>query len=253
MKRANSATVEETASFHTTRWSVVIVAAHNDTRAGEAALDELCRLYWYPLYAFTRRRGHSPHDAQDLTQGFFLHLLRNRAFTRVDQLKGKFRSFLLASFQNYISIEAQRARCLKRGGSCDFVFLDVETAESRYQLEPSDRLTAQTIFDARWAVTLLGEAMTRLREQYEAQGKASLFETLKTFIDRSKSQEPASYEQAATALGVSLGAVKTLIHRLRKQYSFLVREEIGLTVSNPADVDNEIHALYEALIAAEGR
>ncbi len=253
MKRENIATREGASRFRTTRWSVVIVAAQNDTRAGEAALAELCRLYWYPLYAFTRCRGHSPHDAQDLTQGFFLHLLRTRAFTRVDQLKGKFRSFLLACFQNYISVETQRARCLKRGGDCDFICLDMKTAESRYQLEPSDRLTAQTIFDARWAVTLLGEAMTRLREQYESQGKVSVFETLKAFVDRSKSQEPLSYERAATALGVSLGGVKTLIHRLRKQYSFLVREEIGLTVSHPADVDDEIHALYEALITAEGR
>jgi hypothetical protein len=132
-------------------------------------------------------------------------------------------------------------------------FSDMETAESRYQLEPADRLTAQTIFDARCAVTLLGEAMTRLREQYEAQGRASIFETLKAFIHPGKSQEPLSYEDAANSLGVSLGAVKTLIHRLRKQYSFLVREEMGLTVSDPADVDDELHALCEALIAAEGR
>ena len=129
----------------------------------------------------------------------------------------------------------------------------METAESHYQLDPADRLTEQTIFDARCAVTLLGEAMTRLREQYEAQGRTSIFETLKAFVNPSRSQEPLSYEHAANSLGVSLGAVKTLIHRLRKQYSFLVREEIGLTVSNPADLDDEIHALCEALIAAEGR
>ena len=253
MKLEYTATVDGTARFHTTRWSVIIAAAQNETRSGQAALAKLCRVYWYPLFAFARRRGHSPHDAQDLTQGFFLHLLRNRAFTRVDPLKGKFRSFLLASFQNYLSVEAQRARSLKRGGNCEFVFLDMETAESHYQLDPADRLTEQTIFDARCAVTLLGEAMTRLREQYEAQGRTSIFETLKAFVNPSRSQEPLSYEHAANSLGVSLGAVKTLIHRLRKQYSFLVREEIGLTVSNPADLDDEIHALCEALIAAEGR
>lgn len=245
--------MDETARFHTTRWSVIIVAAQGDTGAGQQALAKLCQLYWYPLYVFARRRGYSPHDAQDLTQGFFLHLLENRTFARADQRRGKFRSFLLACFQNYLSVQAQRARSLKRGGAHEFVFLDSETAESRYELEPADQLTAQKIFDARWALTLLGEAMTRLRQQYEAQGKLSIFESLKAFVDPAKNREPLSYEQAANALGVSLGAAKTLIHRLRKQYSFLVREEIARTVSDPREVDEEIHALCEALIAAEGR
>jgi RNA polymerase sigma factor (sigma-70 family) len=245
--------MEQTAEFRTTRWSVVIAAAQNDTGAGKAALAKLCQVYWYPLYAFARRRGYSPHDAQDLTQGFFLHLLENRAYARVDQLKGKFRSFLLACFQNYLSVEAQRARSLRRGGNCEFVFLDMGRAESRYRLEPAEEMTAQKIFDARWAVTLLGEGVARLCEQYEVQGRRSIFEALKSFLDPAKSQELLSYEEAAKTLGVSLGAVKSLIRRLRKQYSSLVREEIGRTVSDPADVDEEIHALCEALIAAEGR
>src|SRR5258708_817637 len=125
--------MDETARFHTTRWSVIIVAAQGDTGAGKEALAKLCRLYWYPLYAFARRRGYSPHDAQDLTQGFFLHLLENRTFARADQRKGKFRSFLLACFQNYLSAEAQRGRSLKRGGARELVFLDIETAEGRYE------------------------------------------------------------------------------------------------------------------------
>jgi len=245
--------MDETAQFHTTRWSVIMVAAQEDTGAGKAALAKLCQLYWYPLYAFARRRGYAPHDAQDLTQGFFVQILENRTFARADQLKGKFRSFLLACFQNYLSVEAQRARSQKRGGDREFVFLDMETAESRYELEPADQLTAQKIFDARWAMTLLGAAMTRLRSQYEIQGKLAIFESLKAFLDPAKSSEPLSYEQAASALGVGLGAAKTLIHRLRKQYSALVREEIARTVSDPREVDQEIHALCEALIAAEGR
>jgi RNA polymerase sigma factor (sigma-70 family) len=244
--------MDQTAEFHTTRWSVIIAAAQDDTGAGKAALAKLCQVYWYPLYVFARRHGYAPHDAQDLTQGFFLHLLENRAYARVDQLKGKFRSFLLACFQNYFSVEARRAHSLKRGGNCEFVFLDMETAESRYQLEPADQMTAEKIFDARWAMTLLGEGMTRLREQYEVHGKLSIFETLKAFLDPAKS-EGLSYEEAAKKLEVSLGGVKTLIHRLRKQYSSLVREEISRTVSDPADVDEEIHALCEALIAAGGR
>ena len=230
-----------------------MVAAQDDTGAGKAALAKLCQQYWYPLYAFARRRGYSPHDAQDLTQGFFLQILENRTFARADQLKGKFRSFLLACFQNYLLVEVQRARSLKRGGGREFVFLDLETAESRFKLEPADQLTAERIFDARWAVTLLGEAMTRLRKQYETQGKIHIFETLKAFLDPAKNREPLSYEQAANALGVGLGAAKTLIHRLRKQYSNLVREEIGRTVADPREVDEEIHALCEAVIAAEGR
>ena len=142
-----------------------MVAAQDDTGAGKAALAKLCQQYWYPLYAFARRRGYSPHDAQDLTQGFFLQILENRTFARADQLKGKFRSFLLACFQNYLLVEVQRARSLKRGGDREFVFLDLETAESRFKLEPADELTAERIFEARWAVSLLGVAMTRLGEQ----------------------------------------------------------------------------------------
>src|ERR1700730_5175157 len=164
--------------FHTTRWTLIMVSAQNQSQAGPAALAELCHIYWYPLYTFARRHGHSPDDSQDLTQGFFLHLLEHRALTHVDRLKGKFRSFLLASFQNYLSVDARRDRRLKRGGDYEFVSLDLESAESRYRLEPVDYLTAETIFDARWAMTLLDRAMTLLRHEYAAHGKASTFETL---------------------------------------------------------------------------
>ena len=241
------------ASFHTTHWTIVMTAAQSQVEGGPAALAELCRLYWYPLYVFARRRGHSPDDAQDLTQGFFLHLLEHRALTRVDRLKGKFRSFLITLFKNYLSIEAHRARCLKRGGNCEFVTLDLERAESRYLLEPMDALTAEKIFDARWAMTLLGRAMTLLGEEYTAQNKTSTFEMLEAFLDLSDSKAPPPYEQVADALQVSVGSVKTLIHRLRKRFASILREEVGRTVSNPAEVDGEIHALCDALIAAEGR
>jgi RNA polymerase sigma factor (sigma-70 family) len=203
------------ASFHTTHWTIVMTAAQTQEEGGPAALAELCRLYWYPLYVFARRRGHSPDDAQDLTQGFFLHMLEHRALARVDRLKGKFRSFLLTLFTNYISIEARRARCLKRGGSREFVTLDLKRAESRYLLEPADALTAEKIFDARWAMTLLDRAMTLLGEEYAAQDKTSTFEMLKAFLDLSKAPPP--YEQAADVLQISVGLVKTLIHRMRKR------------------------------------
>ena len=194
-------------------------AVQGQAQGGQSALAELCRLYWYPLYVFARLSGHSPEGAQDLIQGFFLHLLEHRAPAGVDRLKGKFRSFLLASLQNYLSDELDRARCLKRGGNEEFVHLDAEDAEERYRLEPVEFLTAEKIFDARWAMTVLGEAVSRLRQEYANEGKASTFETLKVFLDPINSIAPPSCEAVAHQLQVSLGGVKTLIHRLRKQYT----------------------------------
>jgi RNA polymerase sigma-70 factor (ECF subfamily) len=253
VEREHSLPAAGAANFHTTHWTIIMTAAQSQMEGGSAALAELCGLYWYPLYVFARRRGHSPDDAQDLTQGFFLHLLEHRALARVDRLKGKFRSFLITAFTNYLSLEAHRARCLKRGGNCQFVTLDLERAESRYLLEPADALTAEKIFDARWAMMLLGRAMTLLGEEYAARGKTSTFEMLEAFLDLGDSKAAPPYEQAAEALQVSVGSVKTLIHRLRKRFAAILREEVGRTVSNPAEVDGEIHSLCDALIAAEGR
>jgi RNA polymerase sigma factor (sigma-70 family) len=253
VKRDQGAPADGSANFHTTRWTVVIKAAQDQTQGGQSALAELCRNYWYPLYMFARRRGHFPEDAQDLTQGFFLHLLEHRALTGVDPLKGKFRSFLLASFQNYLSDQAHRARRLKRGGRKEFVQLDQEEAEQRYRLEPGEFLTAEKIFDARWAMTVLGEVLKELRQEYAAAGKASTFDALKAFLDPGNSTALPSYEEAANRLHVTSGAVKTLIHRLRKRTNALLRQAIGRTVSDPAEIDQEIHALCEALIATGGR
>jgi RNA polymerase sigma factor (sigma-70 family) len=244
---------EGLASFHTTHWTIVLKAAQSQAPGGQFALAELCRLYWYPLYIFARRRGYSPDDAEDLTQGFFLHLLEHRALASVDQLKGKFRSFLLASFQNHISDQVDRARRLKRGGDKKFVELDVEEAEKRYRLEPVEFLTAEKIFDARWAMTLMGVTMRQLRREYADAGKTSTFEALQVFLDPNNTIDPPSYDEVASQLHVTTGAVKTLIHRLRNRYTALLREEVGRTVSDPAEIDEEIHALCEALIASEGR
>jgi RNA polymerase sigma factor (sigma-70 family) len=241
------------ASFHATRWTIVMKAAQSQAQGGQSALAELCRLYWYPLYIFARRRGHSPDDAQDLTQGFFLHLLKHHALRGVDRLKGKFRSFLLASFQNHISDAVDHARRLKRGGDKEFVHLDAEDAEERYRREPVEFLTAEKIFDARWAMTVLGEALKRLRQEYATAGKTSTFEALKVFLDPHSSVAPPSYDEAASRLELSTGGVKTLVHRLRKRYTALLREEVGRTVSDPAEIDEEIHALCDALVASEGR
>ena len=239
--------------FHTTRWTLVLDSAHEQTQTGRAALAALCQIYWYPLYIFARRRGHSPPEAQDLTQGFFLHLLEHRALSRVDRLKGEFRSFLLACFQNYLSVEAQRARTLKRGGQCQVISFDLENAENRYRLEPADDLTAEKILEARWALTLLDHAMAVLRQEYVSRGKELIFDTLKGFVGIGETTPETSYHEAAEALGMRVGTVKTLIHRLRKRYLAVVREEVARTVSDPAEIDGEIRALCEALIAAEGR
>ena len=167
-------------------------AAQNQTQGGYTALTQLCRIYWYPLYMFARRRGYSPDDAQDLTQSFFLHLLQQQALSGVDRLKGKFRSFLLASFQNHLSDAGDRARRLKRRADKEFVQLDAEEAEERYRLEPVEFLTAEKIFDALWAMTVLGEALKQLRQEYATAGKTSAFEALKAFLDPNKSIAPPS-------------------------------------------------------------
>jgi DNA-directed RNA polymerase specialized sigma24 family protein len=252
VKLDQSSPVGRAGRFDTTRWSVVVLSAQSQAPGSQTALPELCTIYWYPLYAFIRRRGNQPNEAQDLTKGFFLDLLKHNALSRVDRGKGKFRSFLLASLEKYLSTEAARSRCFKRGGEMEFVSLDAASGEERYRLEPVDALTPEKIFDARWTMALLGEAMNRLGQQFAAQGKASTFETLKPFLDVANRQDLPSYEKAADNLGLGVGAVKSLIHRLRKQYTSLVREEISRTVSDYADIDGEIHELCEALIASEG-
>src|ERR1700736_610238 len=230
-----------------------MISAQGQAREGRAAFAELYQLYGYPVYAFARRGGHSPEDAQDMTQGFFLHLLEHRALTHVDRLKGKFRSFLRASFHNYISVETHRAQCLKRGGKQRFVTLDREDAENRYRLEPAADLSAEKIFDARWAMTLLDHAMTQLGSDYRSLGKETVFETLKEFVGIGESKAPFSYDDAAKALNVGVGTVKPWIHRLGSRYIEFCRMEVARTVSDPAEISNELHALCDAIIAAEGK
>ena len=243
----------EAGQFHTTRWTLVMASAQDQNQMGRQALATLCQIYWYPLYAFARRRGYAQHDAQDLTQGFFLHLLERRALGRADPLKGKFRSFLLASFQNFLADAAEMARCLKRGGNCEMIFLDAQDAESRYVLEPTDNLTAENIFEARWAMALLTQAADRLRAECVALGEAWRFEVLSAFVGVAEGQAPPSYEQVAKSLGIGVGAAKTLIHRFRKRYGAILRETIASTVSDPAEIEEEVHALCAALAVAQGR
>ena len=253
MKPNQSRASDDAGRFRTTHWSVVLLSAQTQVPGSQTALADLCRLYWYPLYAFVRRRGHSAEDAQDLTQGFFLSLLERKSLRQVGPEKGKFRSFLLASLKNYLSDAFDRDNSIKRGGQIEFVAFDFEGGEERYSQDHADFLTAEKIFDARWAMTLLNHAIERLRQEYASQGKTQIIVALQPFLDPSNSKRLPSYEEVAEKLQASPGGIKTLIHRLRKRYSEILREEVARTVTDPQAVDEEIHALCEALISSEGR
>jgi RNA polymerase sigma factor (sigma-70 family) len=249
----DSSVTRNAREFRTTRWSEVLLSADSQAPGSKEALADLCRLYWYPLYAYTRRRGYTPEDAQDLTQGFFLSLLDRKAIRQATPLRGKFRSFLLSSLQNYLSDQLDRKRAVKRGRDIRFVPFDFEGGEERYQSEPVDLLTPEKIFDARWAMTLLGEVLRLLRTEYAAVGKTSIIETLEPYLDPANCQKLPSYEEAGAKLQLSVGAVKSLVHRLRRRHHALLREEVSRTVTSPASVDEELRSLCDAFISAEGR
>jgi RNA polymerase sigma factor (sigma-70 family) len=241
------------AGFDATRWSIVLEAAQSRAEGAPEALARLCERYWSPLYAFARYRGFSPDDAQDLVQGFFEHLIESRALGRVDQAKGRFRSFLLASFQNFAAMERRRADTEKRGGRTQVIRIDWQDAESRIAFEPEDPLTPETLYDARWAMELLGRATRRLEQEQAALGKAQAFRTLRLFLGDEGGRSGLSYEEAAQALNVGLPTLKTLIHRLRRRHTQLLREQVAETVLDSNDVDAEARALCEALVQAGGR
>lgn len=238
--------------FRTTCWSAVLLSAQSEATGSDIAREELCRLYWYPLYAFVRRRGNSPEDAKDLTQGFFLSLFDRKSLNQVTPLKGKFRSFLLASLKNYLSVEFHREHTIKRGGMVEFVPLDFESDDDRYSHVQSDALTPEIVFDARWAITLLGLVMDQLRAEYGSRGKSTIFDTLEPFLDVGNMAGLPTYEAVAEKLRIGQGSVKTLIHRLRKRHGQILRETVSQTVTEPEEVDDEIRALCDAVIAAEG-
>jgi RNA polymerase sigma factor (sigma-70 family) len=231
-------------NFLTTQWSLVAAASAQGDVASRDALEELYRLYCYPVYAFIRRRGHGRQDAQDLTQDFFVHLLEKGTLSRADPERGRFRSFLLGALDYFLAHAAERARAGKRGGGCQLVFLDDDGAENSYQLAAPEGMTAEKVFDARWAAAMIESAFARLRGELEREGKGRLFQALKGFL---LGTENASYQQIADGLGLSLGAVKTVIHRLRGRYRALLREEVARTVAVPAEVDEELRYLRTAL------
>jgi len=230
--------------FATTHWSVVLAAGSENTPEALAALERLCRAYWYPLYAYVRREGYGPEDAQDLTQGFFAQLLARHSLANVAPEKGRFRSFLLAAMRHFLSAERARAHALKRGGRAETVSLDAQEAEARYRLEPVDRLDAERIYERRWAMTLVEQALARLRDESAAAGKAELFERLRRFV---VGESEATWGEAGAELGLSEGAMKAAVHRLRERYRVLLRDEVAHTVAEPAEIETEVRYLITVL------
>jgi len=233
----------ERPEFATTHWSLVLRASQRDAVGSAAALEKLCHGYWFPLYAFARREGCSPEDAQDLTQEFFSRLLAKEYLRMADPERGRFRSFLLASFKHMMANERRAASRQKRGGDAKTFSLDEEDAEGRYILEPADQKTPDRIFEQRWAETTLARVLDRLETEYT--GHAMRFEDLKIFLVEAKGT--AAFGEMATRLGVTESALKSVVHRMRRRYAELFRDEVAQTVADPADVQDEMRHMLTIL------
>lgn len=230
------------APFPTTHWSRVLAAADGSTSESHEALAGLCAAYWFPVYAFIRRKGHGPEAALDLAQGYFVDLLERGALAAADPGRGRFRAFLRTDIAFFLADARDRDAALKRGGGVRFVPLDVE---GRYVAEPADELTPERLFDRAWALSLLTAVMERLRGEFAAAAKLDAFETLKIVLTDGPRAIP--YVELARRLGTTEGAVQVAIHRLRRRYRELVRAEIAATVDDPSEIEEEIRALFVAL------
>jgi len=230
--------------FATTRWSLVLDARERGSRASEQALAELCESYWFPLYAFVRRQGHGPEDAADLTQAYFAKLLEKGYLQDVRPEAGRFRSFLLASLKHFLYNEWDRQQAQKRGGHLKKISLDAQLAENRYSVEPVERLTPEDMFEQHWALTVLERALGQLVED-TPESKRNRLEKLRPFLIGGGSETP--YREIAEELGISESGVKVAVHRLRRRFGMVLRQEIEQTVANPDEVDDEIRYLLECL------
>jgi DNA-directed RNA polymerase specialized sigma24 family protein len=240
----------ERRQFHTTRWTLVASAAQGQGEEASAALETLCGAYWYPLYAFLRRRGSDASEAADLVQGFFAELIEKDYVAQADRERGRFRGFLLVSLQHFASKQRAKERAQKRGGGRLHVPLDFEDGERRYRLEPADGRTAEAVFERRWALTILERTMERLALQFTDAGPAQLerFDALKGCLGG----EAPPYRDVGLRLGISETAVKVGVHRLRARYRDCLRQEIAETVRDPAEIDDEIRRLMQALTRSAG-
>jgi len=231
--------------FPTTRLSIVLAAVEDSGRESQDALDALCRMYWSPLYAFIRRQGHDPEDARDLTQAFIARLLEKGTLRQFRSERGRFRSFLLACLKHFLSNQRDLERARKRGGGVAPVSLDQVAVDRWTQLEPRDNATPETMFERQWALQVLQQAMTRLGEECARDGGGARFERLKGYLTR-EGDTPA-YREAGRELGITEGAVKVAVHRLRDRFHHCLREEVSLTVVDAGDISDEIRYLIGAL------
>ena len=231
--------------FATTHWSIIQLAARNDTTRAQRALSDLCAGYWYPLYGYVRRQGVNPEDSQDLTQEFFARFLAGNYLAQVSPMHGKFRAFLLACLKHFLANEWDKARAQKRGLGQRTISFDELDAESRYRLEPADDQSADKLFERRWAMTLLNTVLAKLRAEFQRDQKEALFEKLKPTLAGSRESQP--YAELAGELKMTVGAVKVAVHRFRQRYRELLRAEIANTVSTPGEVDEEIRYVFSVL------
>ncbi len=229
----------------TTQWSQVLAARDGSDTQARRALEELCQTYWQPLYAFVRHQGADPEEARDLTQGYFAELLEKNFLADVDPSKGRFRSFLLVSLRNYLSHQRARDRALKRGGGALTLSLDTSAGEHSYAIRARSEMTPEDVFEYRWAMTVMGRALDRLRREAEAAGKTERFEHLQRYLTSEGSQVP--YREAASALGVSESTIRNGVQRLRKQLGQCLRSEIAQTVANPEEIDDEVRHLLKVV------
>lgn len=229
--------------FTTTHWSMVIRAGNRESHQADEALEKLCRAYWYPIFVFLRRSGWTAHDAEDLTQAFFERVLQKDYLRAVDRTKGKFRSFLLAMLRHFLANYRRDARTIKRGGRFRFVALEEQGAED--QQPAFADVSAEQSYERQWAMTLLEQVMARLREEYDVNGKAELFERLKVFLTGEKG--PGTYSEMAPQLKTTEAALKMTVSRMRRRYGELLRLEVASTVSTPDEAEEEMRALFAAL------
>jgi RNA polymerase sigma factor (sigma-70 family) len=230
--------------FATTHWTVVLAAGNRSTPQSDLALEQLCRTYWFPLYAYVRRRGHTTEDAEDLTQAFFARFLAKNYLEGLSAERGRFRAFLFASLKHFLANEWDKSRRQKRGGGEVPLSLDWQTADTQFQVAATAEPSPDKAFDREWALALLGKVIERLQKECEAEGKAKLFEQLKIFLTVGKGE--LSHAEAAKNLSMDETAVRVAIHRLRKRYRELLRDEIAQTLADAADVDEEMRALFGA-------
>ena len=231
--------------FATTHWSTLVSAGQSNSSHPSVAIEKLCRAYWPPLYSYIRRQGHSPADAQDLTQAFFAKLLEKNFWARADRQKGRFRSFLLTALRQFLADEGDRVRTAKRGGGFSFVSIDEQTGEGQFLEGMSHNLNSEQQFDRQWAATVLLEARAKLRQECVASGKSGLYDRVSLVDGKNESSLP--YAVIAQELGMSVGGLKSAVSRLRQRYGQLVREEVARTVSSPGEVEEEIRHLLSVM------